>query len=319
MRRTNISLKRLIAWLRPQPIDILALASLAISCFYITVFNVVFFTPSLKASAFPINHYVLPLLIAVLLYFASTFLNNNKYDIYHVVLPVRAIIMLMAIVYIHFNLKLWAHLVNQNNFDATYAYYDEQFSFIIRVAGFISYILKYYYEWPQMYHDVFVGMFFCSFTLHALFRRDSQLDRMTFAVSLVLILGGILYSIAPAFGPFIYSLSYSNHTSNNQLAMLMFTKQLIASKGASYQDINFAMPLGAMPSLHASHAYVLTFYAAKYLQIIRIIYVLCFIFIITEAISAKWHYFIDIPVGLLLAILCIRISENAFGIHKTAT
>ena len=52
------------------------------------------------------------------------------------------------------------------------------------------------------------------------------------------------------------------------------------------------------------------YFAWRNARILVPVYALFFTFILVSAVATRWHYLIDLPVGLLLAIVSIRIAER---------
>ncbi len=97
--------------------------------------------------------------------------------------------------------------------------------------------------------------------------------------------------------------------------MLTVSQLLIQSGGLQYSGDYFVSPLAAMPSLHISHALVFSYYAITRMKIISIPMVLITFYIFVDSIALRWHYLIDLPAGIALAIVAILLS-NRFGIDK---
>ncbi|MBS1169656.1 MAG: hypothetical protein H6R01_574 [Burkholderiaceae bacterium] len=294
------------------PLEVIALSSFCISLLLIAIFDVRFYYPSNNSSVFVLKHYIIGLILAlsIVLFFSWNITESislkliTKKSIY----IARYALSFSSIIFFHFNFKLWAQLVNPVLFDDWYKYTDE---FLAPLHHAIVHInigftpLETYLT--NAYHDVFVFMFYISFAFFGIFTKARPyLERLTCAIALVLIIGGLCYMIAPAWGPFIYS----EHKNFIQKAMLDFQIAFIQTHGAKFSGDNFISPLGAMPSLHTAHAFVLWFYARRHIKLLGYIYIPLVIYIITEAVSSGWHYIVDIFLGLIVASVSVLLAEK---------
>lgn len=115
----------------------------------------------------------------------------------------------------------------------------------------------------------------------------------------------------PALGPFIYERGANPAVSEIQAEMLAIYHQ-IATGGPAWVAANgssvLATGLGAMPSLHAGGSFLFLWFAWRYERPLLVLYVPLFTFICVEAIASRWHYLIDLPMGILLARGCIALA-----------
>jgi hypothetical protein len=178
-------------------------------------------------------------------------------------------------------------------------------------------ILRGLFFWPHAYHDVFVGMFVVSFSVHG-WRGAKELQTLAVAVALVLLIGGLTYWIAPAKGPFIWGdVLVPEATAAVQKDMNIFTTTFAATGGAGYSGKYFVAMLAAMPSLHVAHTVVLVWFAWRFVSKLGWIYLLPFAYIISAAVAEGWHYVVDLPAGALVAVISIwlagRLSRQPAG------
>jgi hypothetical protein len=286
-----------------HPIEVVGFLTLVGCMILSVVFRLSWFFPDGHSSLFVTKHYVVPLLFALIIAFIGR--TGAK-----ALLAFRLVVAFTLIVFLHFNLKLWAQLVNPLRWDVTYQSIDEWFSPILAVVHLLrSPWNALTTHWPYAYHDVFVGMFFVSLATHAAFNRsDRTLSEVTTTVAIILSMGGLAYFLAPALGPFIFEDGSNIEATRIQHDMAAFQGKFIASAGKSFHSGNFIMPLAAMPSLHTAHTFALFFYAWRSLRWLGWIYLPPFLFIIIEAVTAKWHYLIDIPAGLAIAGVAIWLA-----------
>ena len=174
---------------------------------------------------------------------------------------------LRVIVYVHFNLKLWAQLINPVLFDDVYMAADERLRSLVHFASALAAGYRdRLTHFPHAYHEVFVAMFVVSFTVHGMQSDRRGFDRLLLAVSLVLIVGGLGYAIAPAWGPFVYEAGDNPERPPSQTTMASFQQSLRASHGGNYDSSYFVAALAAMPSLHLAHAVVFLYFALRYIR-----------------------------------------------------
>lgn len=294
------------------PLERISICSFAFAICVALFFQVNFYFPNGGSAAFALNHYIIGFILASVTVLFFSLLNSRTKDNFSNINELFAIlrntIAFTSVVFLHFNFKLWAQLVNPLLFDDWYQASDQ---FIKPAHDAILYLNQAFSPlklWlPNAYHDVFVFMFFTSFAVYGIFAAArSQLGKLTSAIALVLAVGGISYMVAPAKGPFIFSPS----ASFTQLVMSKFQVEFVKSGGAAYAGHHFISPLAAMPSLHCAHAFVLWFYARRHVRWLSYIYLPLLIFIITEAVASEWHYIIDLFFGLVVAYVSMYIAER---------
>lgn len=109
-----------------------------------------------------------------------------------------------------------------------------------------------------------------------------------FSICCVLLMGGVLYWIAPALGPFIYG-----EATESQHYMMMVHER-IRVEGVIPRDF-FIEGLAAMPSLHLAHASVFVIYMTRVWRPSAAFFIFCWLWFFIESMSSGWHYFVDIP------------------------
>ena len=296
-----------------HPLELVALASLIACCFLSIGAGLSFYWPDGHSSAFATEHYVIPLLAALGLAAWSrtrgaASLRSAGSIWWGCLRPTMAF---TIVVFLHFNLKLWAQLVNPRRWDEAFLRSDAALEPLARAITWLHEPWLVLTEiWPLAYHDIFVLMFMSSLALHSV-QKDQHLvlTQLVTCIALVLVIGGFSYALVPAWGPFVYGDGSNPSATAIQAHMSEFQGRFVESGGQDYQGSNFIMAVAAMPSLHTAHAYVLWLYAWRHIRWLGILYLPIYIFIITEAIVAKWHYMIDIAFGLLIALLSIRLAR----------
>lgn len=297
---------------RLSPLEQAALFSSVFAAVMVAGFSLSVYFPDGNSTAFAVEHYVGGLVLALLV--ALLFSKGPKKG-RDLLLLARNVTAFSVIVFLHFNFKLWAQLVNPHLFDDWYQFSDELLSPLVDGIVFINMGYLPLKEWlPNAYHDVFIFMFFLSFAVHAVTRTGRAcLGELATAVALVLSLGGIAYMIAPAWGPFIYSPDDGSVAFHLQRGMSAFQTRFVASAGLQYEGAEFISPLAAMPSLHIAHVWVLWIYAARHVRWLGYAYLPALVFILTEAVASRWHYVVDLVVGVCLAYLCIFLAARMHG------
>lgn len=217
-----------------------------------------------------------------------------------------------------FCLKLWEPLIRSVSYDRVYEAMDRTCLFWL--DPFISWRAHHLqFHWVnQLYDAAFVGMFLVSLVVHFA-RKRTEFRRVFLASLLVQAVGGCLYLAAPASGPFLY------HPSANQaLATVQHTFSQIRQQeilgGVEWMRLNtgryITCGLGAMPSLHAAASFVFLYYAWRHVRWLGIIYTPVFTWILFEAMASRWHYGIDLIVGVMMACACIALTEIWLRAHE---
>lgn len=296
--------------LRAVPPEILiAGATLAIMLILSVTFGLPIMRPSGNRAEFVGIHYIYPLIGVALLGVVT--LIAGKRDVatgFLVALPCY-----IAILFAHFNIKLWIPHINPAQFDDFYFSVDQVLRPIVDLCIFIRlHVFGFIPYESNFYMTSFIAMFYCSFLYHAI-KTPQYFRPLVVAVLLLQSLGGLSYLVAPAIGPFLFEPGIDPGISEGQLGMLEFYRQSvaigpdwIAQHGSSY----FTAGLAAMPSLHAAGAFLFFLFASKHGRILIPLYSIILFFILTTAVASRWHYLIDLPVGMALAWFCIRLAER---------
>ena len=278
------------------------------------VFRLPLVLPERDTTQFVGIHYFVPL-IAVFLWYGCCALFGQRERLGKLAV---ALLCYGIVMWLHFTLKLWAHLINPHLFDPLLWSIDARFEPIVIGCMTIHRFLQGYVpNIDGLYLVGFVAMFFISFCVHAVL-SPGAFRKLLLAAILFQGLGGIAYLIMPALGPFIYQHGANATISQTQAAMLGAYRQMIAT-GPAWLSVNgsqdLAAGIGAMPSLHAGGAFLFLWFAWRYERPLLVIYVPLFAFICVEAIASRWHYLVDLPMGILLARSCIAL---AFRIDRSS-
>ncbi|HEY8941480.1 MAG TPA: phosphatase PAP2 family protein [Cellvibrio sp.] len=256
--------------------------------------------PSFQGGKFAFDHYTLPLLFSSLVVLCISRKNWRQ--------VILLFLFLVISVFFHFNFKSWAPIINPKNYDPVLQYLDDTLVFpkLIRDVRFdiynsLSFNLNF------LYHNLFVLNFFI-INLVMAYKGFENLRSLNLSIALVLLLGGVLYWVFPASGPFIFFNNPYFEVDLLQMTML-----------GSYQEIRntgvipdgfFVSGLAAMPSLHLAHATVFLIYSMSLNIYFKILFVLSWIVFFIDSMALGWHYFIDIPVGILLGVLVSKFSRH---------
>ena len=220
-----------------------------------------------------------------------------------------------AILIMHFNIKLWVHVINSSLWDEQFWRIDEMLRPLINGAiGFHNGLAAIIGPVDWLYLFAFLAMFVCSIIVHSS-RSFLVFRKMILTAMLVHVLGGLSYLIAPSLGPFIYESGVNALETHRQLFMLT------AHDAALHGGISWfrtegseflATGLAAMPSLHVASSAVFVYYAWRHERHLCWFYLPLFGFIMIEAVATRWHYLVDVVAGLGLTALAILIVDSAF-------
>lgn len=215
--------------------------------------------------------------------------------------------------YFHFSLKTWVQLINPNLYDANYMAVDRALQPLIDLFYWIR--SSYFTAVPNTdawYQAAFLLMFILGFCSLAV-TRSPVYPRFCIGVLLALCIGALSYLVAPALGPFIYEQGLNGHATEAQAGMLWAHEQVmregmawIAEAGPGY----FTGALAAMPSLHMTHAIVMTWFMLQARSIWVPLFLLICFWVMVESVASRWHYLIDLPAGALLAVFVIWLTNR---------
>lgn len=269
-------------------------------------------TPS-SSSAMAIGmHYLYPF-VAVALFFSLASLFGTKR---HLAVVVVALVAYAVVLWAHFNVKLWSHYLNPTSFDSFYWMTDQSIRWLIDLCiEATEWLVSLHPSMERFYVVSFVLLFVLSFTVHAV-NCPKEFREVFVAALLLQGLGGFAYSLFPAVGPFIYETGPVDHITQSQLGMYAAYEQM-REIGIPWFEANgqlyFVAGLGAMPSLHSASTYLFTVFIWKYDRRLFVVYGPVFVLILIMAIGTRWHYAIDLPVGIALAQFCIWASPRLIG------
>lgn len=311
-----MTIKPLLHLLRHFTSTFLAVESIAlislITLFLVPgIFGVQVYYPDMRTLRFAAYHYLGPLIPVLVLPAAllTFFPKDRPGQGLRLILGLRSTFAFCVVVFVHFNLKLWAQLINSARFDAAYSHLDQELGSITlllewagdTMRGPVSFL-------PHAYHELFVAMFFLSFLIHGTAGQPKVFHHLLGSVAAALWIGGICYSLAPAMGPFVFESSTDPVSTEIQRHMFNFYSKFVQSKGSDYSPAFFVSALAAMPSLHLAHSLVFGYFAFRHTPILGWAYVLPIVYIALNAVALKWHYVIDLPAGAIIAMVSIWLA-----------
>ena len=225
--------------------------------------------------------------------------------------PILAVACYAVVMIVHFNMKLWVPLVRPATYDMMFWRIDQAGYPLVRLCMRIEASLA-----PIISDDsgFYVGslpaLFYISLVYHA--SKTPQIIRQFFLSALILQgLGAISYYLLPVLGPFIFENGTNPVLTGAQHNMLV-AHQAAVMTGPSWLighgEATLFAGLGAMPSLHAASAYLFLWFAWRHGRILLPTYIPLFLYILVTAVASRWHYLVDLPVGILLAHGSIRLA-----------
>ena len=265
--------------------------------------------PSGDRAPFINLHYIYPL-IGVGIWGVFVLVGQRRRMAWNflIALPCYAVVMVC-----HFNLKLWWPLINPVLWDRQFWQIDQLFRPVIYGAFTAREAMTPVFGLGHnAYMVTFIMMFYTSFSVHAL-QGPHQFRRLFLSALFFQGIGGFCYLVVPALGPFIYEPGLILLHSEAQRGMLETYYQIVAGGPAWIRasgSANLTAGLGAMPSLHVGGAFLFLYFAWRHAKILVPVYSIFFTFILVSAVATRWHYLIDLPFGLMLAVVSIRFAER---------
>lgn len=293
------------------------LAFLALTFALAHLLGVPFTFPDEAQSDFIGIHYLYPLAgLALWAAIMTLFSKQNPGRVLLVALPCYAAVMLA-----HFNIKLWVPDINPHLYDQAYWRIDEALRPLVDGATAIRRSLNFIVpEDSPFYSHSFIAMFYFGFTVHAI-QRAEVFRALTIAAITLQAFGALAYLVAPALGPFVFEQGTNSFFNGVQHSMLA-SYQAHVAQGPDWVTANgdkmLLTGLAAMPSLHAGGSFLFVIFAWRHCRVASPFPILLFTFICIAAIANRWHYLIDLPVGMLLAWGCANLGERIAGVRSAS-
>lgn len=304
------------ASLRAIPPEAVIAATTLMAMFALsTLFNLPIVFPSGDSAAFVGVHYLYPLIGVALLGIAMLIAGKPDVAIsFFIALPCY-----VTILFAHFNIKLWIPHINPTLYDSFYWKTDQAMRPVVDACMYIRENLFGFIAFESnFYMTSFICLFYGSFLYHAI-KTPSHFRTLVVSVLLLQSLGAMAYLVAPAIGPFIYErgidpivLPGQNIMFDFYRASIVGGREWLAHNGSSH----FTAGLAAMPSLHAAGAFLFFIFAWKHGRILLPLYSIILFFILVTSIATRWHYVIDLPVGIALAYGCLWLAERIVGSER---
>lgn len=215
----------------------------------------------------------------------------------------RSFVLFYLMIVLHFNLKMNAGLIHKSYFDVWLVGSDRMFGWYISgVTIFRDWLNSVLGSWLNgVYLFGYLLMFVVAFVAFHLAKGKREVSALLEATILTSMIGSLGYVLMPAVGPLINNLDM--HRENYQLW------QNVMATGAAPRGY-FFMALAAMPSLHVAHAVTFTYISKKYFAKLLWFMIPMTVWIFIDAVYLRWHYVLDLIVGVFVAILAIIISER---------
>lgn len=300
-----------IAFSAPLPELILAISFLSIAIIFSLIFNLEFSLPASDALAFTGMSFAVPLSLIFVLGLFLVLAKQTMRLVYYALAGLAYGIILIA----HFNIKLWMSLINPALWDDFYWQTDQMVRPLVDAAFWVHVAAdRIMPAGEHLYLFAFLAMFAGSIIVHSM-QRFIVFRKVIFTAMLVHVLGALSYLVMPAVGPFLYEpgvnaleTARQEHMFGGYQALIAGGRPWIVSQGNQFM---FAA-VAAMPSLHVASSAVFVYYAWNYARWLGVLYLPLFVFIIFEAVATRWHYWIDVVVGLALTALAIAITAVLF-------
>jgi len=292
-----------------NPEIVFTLAMLFIMVGLSLTFSLPILIPSGERAAFVGVHYLYPLVgVAIWGIIALVGQRTNLARTFFVALPCYALVQWM-----HFNIKLWVPHINPLYYDDFYLKVDSAFRPVIQFMFVLSQRLDFLIPADSNFYMVgFIGIFYISFCFHAI--RTPENFRTVFLSALFFQgLGTLAYIPFPALGPFLFETGINETMTKSQEGMLAFHRAIISNPPewlTIHGPANITAALAAMPSLHAGGSFLFWLLAYKYARILLPLYTFLLFFILISAVTTRWHYLIDLPVGMLIAWISVTFAEK---------
>lgn len=273
------------------------------------VFGLPLLLPDPHAAIFVGVHYLYPL--AGLALWSTLVLLGQKDSrawTFLLALPCYVVVLLC-----HFSIKLWGPHINPLLWDEVYWEIDQAMRPLVDACFFLRRLISPIVPLDSgAYLFAFITLFYGSFCYHAIV-TPQHFRKLVLAALLIQALGALSYLVMPALGPFIYEVGVESQATQTQAALLQAYHANLTGGSAWLTregGSHFTQGLAAMPSLHAGCTFLFLLFARRYARVLFPGYCVLFAFIVVTAIASRWHYIVDLPVGLALAWFCYWLSHR---------
>lgn len=310
-QQSDASFRAKVMFFAPLPELLLAVMFLAVGLALSWGLRIDFSIPASDALEFTGMSYAVPLSLIGFLGLLLVLAKQTMRLMYYTAAGIAYGIILVT----HFNIKLWMSVINPVLWDDLYWQTDQMVRPLVDLAFTVHHLTDMVMPaGNHLYLFAFLAMFAGSIITHSM-QRFIVFRKVIFTAMLVHVLGALAYLVMPAVGPFLYEpgvnaleTARQKHMLGGYQALVAGGRPWIASEGSQFM---FAA-VAAMPSLHVASSAVFVHYAWKHARWLGWVYLPLFVFIIFEAVATRWHYWIDVVVGLGLTALAIAIAAAVF-------
>lgn len=265
--------------------------------------------PSREGTGFVLNHYMLPVVLAVAVSTLFVGLKSLRLGL------IMSILCFFSVLF-HFNFKSWALLSSVYFYDVDFFKLDKFFGFYLLARDLKNNAELFIGDLDFIYHGLFVLEFFLCFFVLFYSGGLVAVRRLNYGICLVLLSGGLLYWLVPALGPFVNE-GWGGKILPAQQHMYELSKFIRINM--RFPNGFFIEALGAMPSLHLAHATLFFLFVHKYFRKLSIFFLLGVIWFFIDSMATGWHYFVDIPPGILLGVFSYMAAEKIITEDSTTT
>ncbi|HET9839890.1 MAG TPA: phosphatase PAP2 family protein [Candidatus Angelobacter sp.] len=252
----------------------------------------------------PQSHWLLPLYVGSLVLLAVTVLTARASSRAAVRLLDDLIVPIIILLVVFETLGYSIPALNTNWLEPALVRMDGWF---FGMTG--SQYLERYYTRPllDLMHVFYVSFYFVPLSvLIVMYRRGNraELQHTVAAIGLTFYADFFLYYIFPVLGP------YRN-------AQIHFTRDIVASGGAlthllrSFLDHAEIATYDSFPSGHLAATLVTIFLAYHYRLKLRGVYVFLGVMIVISTVYLRYHYIMDLPAGVVVAVVIYWIAPWA--------
>ncbi len=267
-----------------------------------------------RAASVGVN-YLYPL-IAIAIWAAIMVIQRSREvsATFFIALPAYALVLLC-----HFNLKLWIPHINPALWDDAYWASDQAIRPLIDGVKSLRLAIDPVIPLESNFYMIgFIALFYLAFG-HACLKRPDAFRELVMAAIIMQILGSFAYLVAPALGPFLFETGVEPPATLAQKSMYA-SWQANTAGGAAWLveegGRQITVGLAAMPSLHAGGSFLFLLYALRHARRLTLPFALLFTFIALDAVANRWHYAVDIPAGMLLALVATWMAARFVSLQR---
>ncbi len=172
-----------------------------------------------------------------------------------------------------------------------------------------------------MVRSYYCLFFFLLFGLSGafVFRSVRFFEKVVLALILTYLLSTIGYYLVPSVGPAFHNETWQlfRATSGEPLKIGLYRLYRMMCRSPATAPLDVFQGLAAFPSVHVAVMSVFLYYLWKCEKILALILVIPSILLTVSTIYLGWHYVVDLPAGLLVAVFAILTTEYMAAHHQT--